>query len=104
MIVTTRLLIARVNQSVTLKVGAQNIDRYCVHVKSFFNIHSSSACTGLSDTNMIADKSFPIEYGVIVYVSCETGYDLEGSSTVTCEEGNSYKYDNPPACIDNLGK
>ena len=43
--------------------------------------------------------TFPVDYGTVVAVSCETGRKLVGSSSITCVEGTEYTMpDGEPAC------
>ena len=64
-----------------------------------------SECTSLNTTwdNMVTETSFPIVFGTAVEITCDTGYKLEGSNTVTCDRGTTYTFVEQPACKE-LGK
>ena len=59
-----------------------------------------SECTSLDPTwdYLNTETSFPIVFGTVVEITCETGYSLQGSNTVTCDIGTTYKFVEQPAC------
>ena len=52
---------------------------------------------------METETPFPIVFGTVVDITCDTGYKLEGSKTVTCDVGTTYTFVEQPACKE-LGK
>ena len=59
-------------------------------------------CGSLPDTpNLITNTEFPVQYGVVLTVNCETGYYLSGFETITCIKDKIYSSHEDPTCIAN---
>ncbi|KAL5248183.1 hypothetical protein ACHWQZ_G017382 [Mnemiopsis leidyi] len=58
------------------------------------------SCEGLPDSwrNMKTETQFPLPPGNEVSLKCRTGYTLSGDKTVTCQEGGTFSFTNPPVC------
>ena len=52
---------------------------------------------------MKTETKFPIIFGTVVEVKCDSGYKLEGSNTVTCDRDTTFTFVEQSACI-KLGK
>ena len=48
---------------------------------------------------MKTETKFPIVFGTVVEVTCDNGYKLEGSNTVTCERDTTFTFVEQSACI-----
>ena len=64
-----------------------------------------SECTGLNPTwsNLKTETQFPVVYGTVVTVTCDPGYELQGSNTVTCNIDTTFTFQDQPTC-EQLGK
>ena len=60
-----------------------------------------SECTGLDPNwdNLKTETKFPIVFGTVVEVTCDNGYKLEGSYTVTCDRDTTFTFLGQSACI-----
>ena len=60
----------------------------------------TSGCTGLPAgwTDVESSASFPEPHNTPITVSCPTGYELGGDTTVTCDEGTTFTYTTIPSC------
>ena len=47
---------------------------------------------------MNTETPFPIVFGTLVKVICETGYELKGSNTIACDRDSTFKFVEQPAC------
>jgi hypothetical protein len=54
-------------------------------------------------TKLTTLETSPVTKGTVLTVSCEEGFFLQGSSTVTCIGGYAFSSDNFPSCV-KLGK
>ena len=52
---------------------------------------------------MKTETKFPIVFGTVVEVTCDSSYKLEGSYTVTCDRDTTFTFVEQSACIQ-LGK
>ena len=52
---------------------------------------------------MKTETTFPIVFGTLVKVICDTGYELKGSNTIACYSDTKFTFVEQPACKD-LGK
>ena len=51
----------------------------------------SETCTQLPNIdNLISDSSFPINYGQLVTVKCDSGYILTGKNVITCIKDSQF--------------
>ena len=59
-------------------------------------------CTGLPVgwTDVTTDVSFPVPHNTAITVSCPTGYELGGDTTVTCDEDEKFTYTTAPSCTE----
>ena len=63
----------------------------------------SDTCTALQNIdNLITTETFPVDYGTVVSVECNTGHTLSGDSSITCEKGTTFIFGNEPVC--NIGE
>ena len=63
---------------------------------------SSEKCDGLKSswTNMVADKTFPVAAGIVLTLSCQTGYLLQGDNIVTCTKETEFTHTGTePQCV-----
>ena len=73
-----------------------NRTKYC-------NTNLSDTCTALpSINNLTTTVTFPVNYGTLVPVGCNTGNTLSGDSSITCEKDTAFVYTAEPVC--NQGK
>ena len=58
-------------------------------------------CSGLDPAwdKITTEVAFPVETGTKLTVSCEEGFLLKGTNTVTCTEGTTFSSDTTPQCI-----
>ena len=59
-----------------------------------------SECSGLPTvwSSVQTETTFPVNYGTEVTVTCEAGYILDGSKTVTCTEDTEFLFQDKPTC------
>ena len=63
----------------------------------------SDKCTALpSIDNLITTETFPVDYSTEVSVECSTGHTLSGDSSITCEQGTTFNFEDEPVC--NIGR
>ena len=63
------------------------------------NTNLSDTCTKLPSINNLATTvTFPVNYGTLVSVGCNTGNTLSGDSSITCEKGSEFTFNTQPAC------
>ncbi|KAL5265953.1 hypothetical protein ACHWQZ_G006558 [Mnemiopsis leidyi] len=59
-------------------------------------------CKGpLLENHIKMTASYPMVYGSKVTVECQEGYNLQGSSVITCEKGIIYSYTWRPRCVSS---
>ena len=60
----------------------------------------TSDCTGLPDgwTDVEHDANFPVPHNTAITVSCPTGYEEGGDTSVTCDEDEIFTYTTEPSC------
>ncbi|KAL5266359.1 hypothetical protein ACHWQZ_G003697 [Mnemiopsis leidyi] len=64
---------------------------------------SLDQCDGPPDTlHLATEESFPVQYGTVITVFCETGYLLSGDDTVTCIKNDTFRSLEPPSCSRKL--
>ena len=69
-----------------------NRTKYC-------NTNLSDTCTALPSINNLATTvTFPVNYGTLVSVGCNTGNTLSGDSSITCEKDTAFVYTDEPVC------
>ena len=69
----------------------------------YYNTNLSDTCTALPSINNLATTvAFPVNYGTLVSVGCNTGNTLSGDSSITCEKDTTFRYKDEPVC--NQGK
>ncbi|KAL5253100.1 hypothetical protein ACHWQZ_G015760 [Mnemiopsis leidyi] len=58
------------------------------------------SCEGLPKSwkNVNTETQFPLPPRSEVSLKCRTGYTLSGDRTVTCQEGRTFSFTNPPVC------
>ena len=62
----------------------------------------SDTCTALpSIDNLNTTETFPVNYGTLVSVGCNTGHTLSGDGSITCEKDTEFTFSNAPVC--NIG-
>jgi len=53
----------------------------------------SDTCTGLPNDSLKTATTFPVDYGVVLTVSCsDLGYSLFGSEYITCIKGTKFSF------------
>ena len=50
--------------------------------------------------NLQTDTTFPLFYGTLLTVTCDTGYELEGSDTITCNHDTTFTFQDQPTCVE----
>ena len=48
---------------------------------------------------MKTETKFPVVFGTLVKVACDTGYELKGSNTIVCDKNTTFTLMEQPACI-----
>ena len=73
---------------------------YClmIHVKP--TIYFSDQCSTLPDIfDLKTSASLPVDHGTSVKVDCIPGYNLSGSSLITCNKDVNWWYEQTPYCV-----
>ena len=67
----------------------------CIYIKNI-----PDTCTALpSIDNLNTNETFPVYYGDVVSVGCNTGHTLSGNRSITCEKGTVFTYSSEPICM-----
>ena len=67
-------------------------------------MHSTDTvqCTGLDPAwnQITTEATFPVDAGTELTVSCEEGFLLRGSNSITCTEGTIFSSATTPTCLE----
>ena len=63
-------------------------------------LYFAERCNDLPDIwNLKTDMELPVNHGTRVEVSCIDGYNLSGSSLITCVKNKNWSFDDKPLCV-----
>ncbi|KAL5249499.1 hypothetical protein ACHWQZ_G018378 [Mnemiopsis leidyi] len=77
----------------------------CTEGTTFSSVTTPSCvrkqCTGLDPAwnDLTTETTFPVDTGTELTVSCEDGFLLSGSDTITCTEGTTFSSVTTPSCV-----
>ncbi|XP_063677750.1 sushi, von Willebrand factor type A, EGF and pentraxin domain-containing protein 1-like [Bolinopsis microptera] len=59
-------------------------------------------CTGVPNIPNLTSPGteFPVEYGSLVTVTCQSGSSLQGDGVITCQSGTEFVHEAEPSCVE----